>query len=433
MKLFIGVFWLVSGLVMNTFGQEYYYAAENMLDVNTATFDELILLPGINRYQAYKIIEYRRVFGYFLTLDELLKVEGLSLQDVASWQSYITVMAPKARGAPQGSLKFKTVKTGNVEGGEYQFLHGRWKNFQPGWSGAMLLEQYPHYAGYRVAGSKAANGYWSQRYLLNKYYLLWEPNSVVKKLLVGDYLAGFGEGVAMDLTGRSKPNGIYPGDLEATEYNTAKISNHALLQAASYKSSKSFRGIAMVLEQDQFKETVFYSGQNNAYYGFYINGSTIRKPLEHYFSEQVSGLDITTYVWGETEIGVTGFYSQRETKGPDPWRYPAEDKNFLVFGTHINSYIGRLNLCGEIGKVNKYGEGIFTEGNVNFGRINYSASYRKYDLDYYNPHAGSYSRHYPQSVFRCRDECGVLGKIAWQILSNVKVTASFDQYTHQAQ
>lgn len=431
--ILIYVFYLVSGIVMNGFGQEYYYGAENMLDVNIATFDELMLLPGINRYQAYKIIEYRRVFGYFLALDELLKVEGLSLQDVASWQSYITVTPPDTRGAPKGSLKLKTIKISNIEGGEYQILHLRWKNFQPGWSAVVLLEQYPHYAGYRVEGSKAGNGYWSQGYLLNKYYLVWEPNSGIKKLLVGDYLVGFGEGVAIDLTGRSKPAGIYPGDLEAVEYNTAKISNHALLQGVSYKSSKSLRGIAMALEQGQFKETIFYSNQSNAYYGFYINDSTIRKPLEHYFSEQVSGMDITTYVLGDTEVGVTGFFSQREAKGPDPWRYPADDKNFFVFGSHINSYIGRLNLCGEIGKLDRYGEGIFTEGSVDFGRINYSLSYRKYDLDYYNPHAGSYSRHYPQSVFRCRDECGVLGKISWQIIDTAKATASFDQYTHHAQ
>ncbi len=431
--ILVGVFWLVSGLVMNSFGQEYYYGEENMLDVNIASFDELMLLPGINRYQAYKIIEYRRVFGYFMALDELLKVEGLSLQDVMSWSSLISVIPITAARVPAGMLKIKTKKTSDVENGKYQVWHLRLKNFQPGWSGAFVFEQYPHYDRYQVAGSKATRGIWNQDYILNKFCLSWESGAAVTKIMAGDYLVGFGEGVVIDISGRAKPGGIYPGDIEAVEYNTAKISAHALLEGVSYKSSKTFRGLAVVMEQDQFKETFFYSDENNGYYGFYVNGDEIRKPLENYFREQVSGGDITAFVAPETEVGISGYYSQRTVKGPDPWRYPAGDTEYLVYGAHFSSYLGRLNVCGEIGRVQKYGQGILAATTLDLGRINCTVSYRKYDLDYYNPHAGSYSLRYPQSVFRCRDEQGVLGKIDWQILDKVRIKTFFDQYTHRAQ
>jgi hypothetical protein len=387
----------------------------------------------MNRYQAFRIIEYRKVFGYFRTLDELLKVEGITAQDMMSWAGSISVVPPVFARVPEGMFKIKAKKTSDVEDGNYQVWHMRWKNFQPGWSGAFVLEQYPHYDRYRVEGSKATRGTWSQRFKMNKYYLLWEPGSTVNKILAGDYLAGFGEGVVIDLSGRAKPAGIYPGDTEATEYNTSKISDHALLQAISYKSSKTFRGLAVSLEQDTFKETVFYSNESNGYYGFYINGAEIRKPLENYFHEQVSGVDVTAYVSPETEVGVAGYYSERAVKGPDPWRYPAGDKDLLVYGAHVSSYIGRLNVSGEIGQVQKYGRGLLAASILDLGRVSYAVSYRKYDLDYYKPHAVSYSLHYPQSVFRCRDECGVLGKIDWQALDRVRIKASFDQYTHNAQ
>jgi hypothetical protein len=403
------------------------------LDINSAAFDELLELPGMNRYQAYRIIEYRKVFGYFRTLDELLKVEGIRARDVLCWSSLVSAVPPAAARVPEGMLKIKTKKTSDVEDGNYQVWHMRWKNFQPGWSGAFVFEQYPHYDRYRVEGSKATRGIWNQTFILNKYYLSWEPGSTVNKILAGDYLVGFGEGVVIDLAGKAKPNGIYPGDTEAVEYNTSKISNHALLQGVSYKSSRTFRGLAVALEQDSFKETLFYSGENNGYYGFYVNGAEIRKPLENYFREQVSGIDVTAYLAPETEIGMTGYHSRRAVKGPDPWRYPTGDAGFSVYGAHFSSYVGRLNLCGEIGKVQKQGKGILAASTLDLGRVSYAVSYRKYDLDYYNPHAGSYSLHYPQSVFRCRDECGVLGKIDWQILDRVRIKTSFDQYTHHAQ
>lgn len=431
--LLVSALWIILGAGTAFAGPDYFYGTESIIDINTATFDEFLVLPGINRYQAYKIIEYRKVFGYFRTLDELLKVEGITAQDLMSWESLISAEPLTTAKIPEGMLKIKAKKTSDVEDGNYQVWHLRWKNFQPGWSGAFVLEQYPHYDRYRVDGSKATLGMWSQRFILNKYYVLWEPGSAVNKMIAGDYLVGFGDGVVIDLAGKSKPAGIYPGDTESLEYNTSKISNHALVQAISYKSSKTFRGLAIALEQDTFKETIFYSNESNGYYGFYINGAEIRKPLENYCREQVSGVDVTAYIAPETEMGVVGYYSQRAVKGPNPWRYPVSDTDFLVYGTHFSSYIGRLNLSGEIGKVQKYGEGLVASSILDLGRVSYAVSYRKYDLDYYNPHAGSYSLHYPQSVFRCRDECGVLGKIDWQVLDRVRIKTSFDQYTHNTQ
>ena len=402
-------------------------------DINTATYDELLELPGINRFQAYKIIEYRKVFGYFRTFDELLKVEGITAQEVMSWASLASVVTPATVKIPEGMFKIKAKKTSDVEDGNYQVWHLRLKNIQPGWSGALVLERYPHYDRYRVVGSKAGQGIWNQTFVMNKYYVAWEPGSIITKMLAGDYLVGFGEGVVIDISGQAKPTGIYPGDTEAVEYKTSKISQQALLQGLSYKSSKTFRGLAVSIEQDMFKETVFYSNESNGYYGFYVNGAEIRQPLENYFREQVSGMDITAYLAPETELGVTGYYSQRAAKGPDPWRYPAGDEEFLVYGAHFSAYVGQLNVCGEIGQVQEYGQGLVATSTLDLGRVSYALSYRQYDLDYYNPHAGSYSLHYPQSVFRCRDERGVLGKIEWQALESLKIKTSFDQYTHQAQ
>ena len=107
---------------------------------------------------------------------------------------------------------------------------------------------------------------------------------------------------------------------------------------------------------------------------------------------------MTAYILGETELGVTSYYSTRQAKGPDPWRYPPQENDLLVYGAHVSTYLGRYNICAETGKVKDHGKALFLESSTDLGNINFSASFRDYDYDYYNPHAGSYSLHYPQSL-----------------------------------
>ncbi|MCL6642221.1 MAG: helix-hairpin-helix domain-containing protein [Candidatus Bipolaricaulota bacterium] len=47
------------------------------LDLNSATLDELIDLPGIGPVLAQRIIEYRDKHGGFKTIEELLEIRGI--------------------------------------------------------------------------------------------------------------------------------------------------------------------------------------------------------------------------------------------------------------------------------------------------------------------------------------------------------------------
>ena len=48
-----------------------------IININTATIEELITLDGIGKVTAQKIIEYREKNNGFLTIDELTKVDGI--------------------------------------------------------------------------------------------------------------------------------------------------------------------------------------------------------------------------------------------------------------------------------------------------------------------------------------------------------------------
>ena len=61
------------------------------ININTATIEQLILLPGVGRSKAQNIIDYRTEYGFFESIDDLEKVPGFTKASVESLRKYITV------------------------------------------------------------------------------------------------------------------------------------------------------------------------------------------------------------------------------------------------------------------------------------------------------------------------------------------------------
>ncbi len=65
--------------------------ALNQLDLNTASLEDLIKIPGIGKVIAKNIIEYREKNGPFTSVDELLKVKGIGIKKLNQIKPYFTV------------------------------------------------------------------------------------------------------------------------------------------------------------------------------------------------------------------------------------------------------------------------------------------------------------------------------------------------------
>ncbi len=62
-----------------------------LININTATVEELDALPGIGPAKAQAIVDYRTAHGPFRTVDELVLVDGISLAMLDRLRSLITV------------------------------------------------------------------------------------------------------------------------------------------------------------------------------------------------------------------------------------------------------------------------------------------------------------------------------------------------------
>ncbi len=66
-------------------------AFEDKLNLNTATVEQLQLLPGIGETKAKAIVSYREQHGEFTSTEQLLEVEGIGETIYAGLKDYVFV------------------------------------------------------------------------------------------------------------------------------------------------------------------------------------------------------------------------------------------------------------------------------------------------------------------------------------------------------
>ena len=61
------------------------------ININTANINSLVLLPGIGREIALRIVEYRTENGNFKATKDLLKVKGIGTKKLETMKKYIKI------------------------------------------------------------------------------------------------------------------------------------------------------------------------------------------------------------------------------------------------------------------------------------------------------------------------------------------------------
>ena len=61
------------------------------VDINSATVEELMSVPGIGQVIAQRIVEFREKNGPYKTVDELLKVQGIGEKSLAKYRERLSI------------------------------------------------------------------------------------------------------------------------------------------------------------------------------------------------------------------------------------------------------------------------------------------------------------------------------------------------------
>ena len=79
------------GFVVVTEGTPSPLAGEELININTASAEELDKLPGIGQTTAQKIIEYRTTNGPFASIEDIINVSGIGTATYDEIKDLITV------------------------------------------------------------------------------------------------------------------------------------------------------------------------------------------------------------------------------------------------------------------------------------------------------------------------------------------------------
>jgi competence ComEA-like helix-hairpin-helix protein len=103
----IGLFLLSSFLLFCSSLEAKKKPPARPVNINTATSEELQQVPGIGPATAGKILQMRKSYGAFKSVDDLLAIRGLGAKRLEKMRKYLTVgKTPKApQLSPPGSQK----------------------------------------------------------------------------------------------------------------------------------------------------------------------------------------------------------------------------------------------------------------------------------------------------------------------------------------
>lgn len=82
-------------LLIIVFFSSFSYAKETpQVDINTASIEELMKVPGIGKVLAQRIVQYRQEKGEFRNLKDLLSVRGIDKKRFAKFKPYLIITLP---------------------------------------------------------------------------------------------------------------------------------------------------------------------------------------------------------------------------------------------------------------------------------------------------------------------------------------------------
>ena len=95
------------------------FAATAAINLNTATKEELVALPGIGPAKAQAILDHRTTHGPFKSIEELKDVKGIGAKRYEKIKGELTVVAapPKPAARPAEASPPQRMATGAVTSG----------------------------------------------------------------------------------------------------------------------------------------------------------------------------------------------------------------------------------------------------------------------------------------------------------------------------
>lgn len=375
--------------------------AAHPVNINRASVQELLQVPGMNLKKARAIVAYREREKPFETLAELTEVQGIGEVSYERMRPYLT---------PGSGLEFNRLLYSDhrywTSGGELQVLSRYQKDLQEAEGYQLSADS----GGYRGSPAKYYQrlGYRSNHVSLNltqekdagealggptnfdyrSWHVALQDNGHLRMLVGGDYSLSFGQGLVL-WSGATFGKG---GDVAGSVSKNGR----GVRPYSSAQETNAYRGAAMTVGR-RLQVTGFYSYRGLS--ASEISADSIRYPAGSGYhrtnSEWLKKNNVQQELYGghlqmEFPFGIIGAtayqtaFDRYITASDQPYAaYDFEGYSNYAFGMDYRLVLGPAIVFGEAARSENGGMGVISGVEAKLGeQTDLSLAYRKYQQEF---------------------------------------------------
>jgi DNA uptake protein ComE-like DNA-binding protein len=432
-------------MTMEQLMEHYTHLAENPLNINTATAEELALLMIPSDFQIFSLTEYIKEFGALMSVHELLLVPGFDEEIVSRITPFVTTDAVEKPSFKPSLGDMLTKGNSVLLMRSARTLETR-KGYMHDDSGSQRYEGSPYgfFTRYKYrygnklqigitadkdAGEEFFKGSNRQGFDFYSFHLMLNERKYLKRLIIGDYRANFGQGLALW-------NGFSLG--KSADVHSVKKRNNGFSAYSSADEVTFMRGIASTLQFGSWEFSPFVSYgkidatmEDDGYTSLSANGMH-RTPNEinrkNALSETVAGMNIG---YGKTfwRVGATALYGRyggEDYRDIRPYsRFNLHKPSNADFAVDYRMIIKNISLFGEAAISSNGGKALLAgiTADVNH-RLQFSSLYRNYQTYYQAVYSNAFGENSSTA-----NEQGLYFGLSFLPHKNWKISAFFDSYS----
>jgi len=404
----------------------FEYLLDNPINVNTASISELTTIPFLDYSTAEKIVLIRNKIGHYTSLSQLDSIQGIDMQNISAAKYFLILsdkITPSLKSQDryfQGRFRTRTIDDLQEKKG---FLNGNYLGTRPKTYLRLLLDYARNYKAGIVLDKDAGERSYAD---FISAHFTFKDLGILNKLIVGDYLIEFGQGLAL-----WSP---YSFSKSSEAVRTVIKSPRNLIEYTSVDENQFMRGIGGKLKLNEFSLTSFYSKHkidanidslNNLILSFRKDG------YHRSYNEIQKHHTVNETVWGgilsyrpETNISLGLLYYQSNFSLPvfskNHNSLSGSKFNFLSFT--YSAYLGNIILNGEAAYNNLSVASITNLFIRISNNLKIIFSFRSYPHNYYNLNSAGFSER-----SGTKNELGFYTGLTWKTNLGVFNTY-FDQF-----
>jgi hypothetical protein len=415
-----------------TYIERLYELAENPVKINSASENEISRLFFLSDFQAKALADYAHSSGRIISFYELVNIPGFDKETAEMMIPFITLDSKTTVNSDSVYWRNISITNLSIRSGNYDTtsLGSPWK----------ILTKYKFTAGAFSGGFTAEKDpgekFFSTSPPLPDFlsaHLAYNGNGMIRRFIVGDYSARFGQGTNINTGIRTGLSLTAPGYMSARD---------EIKPYTSTDENNFFRGIAAEFSYENLGLTLFYSknysdatlgslsGSSKDYIEiFYLAGvhntiSLLQK--KDAISELAYGINLS-YNFNNLRVGFTWsgnrFSLPVKISGNDPvdiFDFEGDRNNLYTFS--YNGIIKRILLYGEF-SANENKKYALVQG-LSFrpsDRLTINFLFRNYSAGYISFHGKG-----PGSSSSTGNEQGILGNFTFEAAKHLFVSGGCD-------